>query len=158
MELNLVGKMIEKWWTDISHKFPECNLSSSVIMPNHIHGIITINNPVVGADRCVCPKHPNASDRCVCQNFVPVNHPENELLGIKGEHIGSPLHKIIQWVKTMTTNEYIKEVKFGNFPPFNKRVWQRNYYEHIIRNESEYYWTDQYIENNPRCWSEENSQ
>lgn len=55
----------------------------------------------------------------------------------EGEHIGSPLHKIIQWFKTMTTNEYIKMAKQNILPPFEKRIWQRNYHDHIIRNEGQ---------------------
>ena len=43
--------------------------------------------------------------------------------------------KMIQWFKTMSTNQYIRGVKNDIYPPFNKRIWQRNYYEHIIRNE-----------------------
>ncbi len=60
-----------------------------------------------------------------------------------------PLSKIIQWFKTMTTNAYIKGVKSGEFLPFNKKLWQRNYYEHIIRDEKSLYEIRQYIQNNP---------
>ncbi len=68
---------------------------------------------------------------------------------IQGEHAGSPLPQIIQWFKTMTTNEYIKMVKQNLLPSFNKRIWQRNYHEHIIRNEQEYNKIANYIQNNP---------
>ena len=64
-------------------------------------------------------------------------------------HTGSPLPQIIQWFKTMTTNEYIKMVKQNILPSFDKRIWQRNYYEHIIRNENEYNRMAGYIQNNP---------
>ena len=49
----------------------------------------------------------------------------------------------------MTTNEYIRGVKAGIFPPFQKKIWQRGYYDHIIRNERDYLniWT--YIDQNP---------
>ena len=53
------------------------------------------------------------------------------------------------WFKTMTTNEYIENVKNNMFPPFDKKIWQRNYYEHIIRDESDYIETKEYILNNP---------
>ena len=65
------------------------------------------------------------------------------------EGSNEPLSKIIQWFKTMTTNAYIKGVKEGKFLPFYKKLWQRNYYEHIIRNEKSLYEIRQYIENNP---------
>ena len=53
------------------------------------------------------------------------------------------------WLKTMTTNEYIENVKNNMFPPFDKKIWQRNYYEHIIRDERDYIETKEYILNNP---------
>jgi len=75
MMLNDAGKMIEKWYFEIMNKFPDIQCDQYIIMPNHIHFII-IN---VGTDLRVCP---------------------NDM----GEHISSPLPKIIQWFKTMTTN------------------------------------------------------
>ena len=85
-------------------------------------------------------------------HFITQIHHVNNTNTQTGEHTGSPLHKIIQWFKTMTTNEYIKHVKTGAFPPFEKRLWQRNYWEHIIRNEKSYHDIIQYIENNPANW------
>ena len=55
------------------------------------------------------------------------------------------LPEIIDWFKTMTTNEYIKGVKNGLFPRFDKHVWQRSYYEHVIRNEDDLYEIRKYI-------------
>lgn len=52
----------------------------------------------------------------------------------------------------MTTNEYIKGVKNDDWQEFEKRVWQRNYYEHIIRNQRAYHLIVHYIENNPLKW------
>ena len=78
-------------------------------------------------------------------------------MGLRGEHIGSPLHKIVQWFKTMTTNDYINHVKNNNWKPFNKKLWQRNYYEHIIRNEIELNKIRQYIINNPLNWEKDDN-
>lgn len=66
-----------------------------------------------------------------------------------GTHAGVPLPEIIKWFKTMTTNDYINGVKNGLFPPFDKHIWQRNYYEHIIRNQHDYEEIWYYIEQNP---------
>jgi len=55
----------------------------------------------------------------------------------------------------MTTNQYIKNVKNNNWPPFNKRLWQRNYYEHIIRNKTELNKIQEYIRLNPEMWEED---
>lgn len=70
-----------------------------------------------------------------------------------GEHTGSPLHRVIQWFKTMTTNEYIRGVKQSGWVPFPGRLWQRNYYEHIVRNENEMSRIREYIKNNPARWA-----
>jgi len=72
---------------------------------------------------------------------------------ITGEHTGSPLHRVIQWFKTMTTNEYIRGVKQHAWAPFPGKLWQRNYYEHIIRNENEMALIREYIMNNPAQWA-----
>jgi hypothetical protein len=52
-------------------------------------------------------------------------------------HAGVSLSTIIQWFKIMTTNEYIRGVKQSGWPPFRKRVWQRGYWERIVRDERE---------------------
>lgn len=59
------------------------------------------------------------------------------------------LGNIIQWFKTMTTNEYIKNTKTNNWPRFKKRFWQRDFYERIVRDEKEYLNIKRYIKNNP---------
>ena len=87
--------------------------------------------------------------------------PDNEMLDKQGKHIGLqmqgkhiclPLQSIVQWFKTMTTNEYIRNVKQDHWQPFNGKLWQRNYYEHIIRNEDELNRIREYIINNPAQW------
>lgn len=75
--------------------------------------------------------------------------------GVTGDHAGSPLRDIIGWFKTMSTNEYIAGVKDGRFMPFKGRLWQRNYYEHIIRNYDDYINIAEYIQNNPLKWEED---
>ena len=62
---------------------------------------------------------------------------------------------IVQSFKRHTTIEYIKMVKWNIVPPFEKRIWQRNYYEHIIRNEKSYYQIAEYIRNNPLKWQKD---
>ncbi len=127
MRLNDAGQMIEKWWLELNHKFPTIETDVYVVMPNHFHGIaITAEN--VGADLCVGP-------------------------GIQGAHIGAPLPTVVQWFKTMTTNEYIRGVKKFGWLPFRSYLWQRNYYEHIIRDEISLNCIRQYIIDNPAQWS-----
>ncbi len=69
--------------------------------------------------------------------------------------MGPPLPKIIDRYKTMTTNEYIRLVKAGKLLPFQKRVWQRGYHEHIIRDENDFLTHWQYIGNDPALWEED---
>ena len=57
---------------------------------------------------------------------------------------------VIDWFKTMTTNEYIRLVKEGMYPPFHKAVWQRGYYEHVIRNIDDLTEIRDYVIRNPQ--------
>ena len=108
-------------------KFTHIRNDQFVIMPNHIHGIIFIAS--VGADQRVCPDH------------SPQRKPT--------------LGTIVQWFKTMTTNDYIKAVRMNNVGPFPGKLWQRNYYEHIIRDETDLNSIRQYIIDNPGKWEED---
>ncbi len=98
-------------------------------MPNHLHGIIQI-------------------DTGLSTNPGQYQEIQNHL----GAHTGAPLHQVVQWFKTMTTTEYIRNVKTRDWPRFDKRLWQRNYYEHIIRSEQSYAKIADYIEGNPSKW------
>jgi len=65
------------------------------------------------------------------------------------------LGTIIQSFKRHTTLQYIKMVKTAILPPFHKRIWQRNYYEHVIRGERDYARLADYIVHNPVRWAED---
>ncbi|MCD6580158.1 MAG: transposase [Desulfuromusa sp.] len=107
MILNDPGRMVEKWWGELNNKFPQSKTDEYMIMPNHFHGIIV----TVGADLRVCPD----TDPPVC--------PDTGEQTLTGEHIGSPLRTVIQWFKTMTTNEYIRGVKQHGWTPFHDKLW-----------------------------------
>lgn len=68
---------------------------------------------------------------------------------------GSPLSAVVGWFKTMSTNEYIRGVKQLGWPPFDRKLWQRNYYEHIIRDDQSLCEIAYYITNNPARWSDD---
>jgi putative transposase len=145
MRLSEAGRMVEYWWCELPNRYMTVNLAEFVVMPNHLHGIIVISesntsSEPVGADRRVCPR----LDASVSG--------EDRIETNAGGHIGPPLPAIIQWYKTMTTNEYIKGVKTKGWPRFEGRLWQRNYYEHIIRNEESLNHTREYIMNNVAQW------
>jgi putative transposase len=62
------------------------------------------------------------------------------------------LGEIVGSFKSIVTCKYIDGVNNKNWIPFNKRLWQRNYYERIVRNDLELQNIQQYIENNPANW------
>ena len=66
--------------------------------------------------------------------------------------VAPTLGDIVNWFKTMTTNQYIRGVKQNGWLPFRGKLWQRNYYEHIIRNEEELNHIRHYIAENPLNW------
>ncbi|MCL2341773.1 MAG: transposase [Firmicutes bacterium] len=65
------------------------------------------------------------------------------------------LFRIIQWFKTMTTNEYIRGVRSKTYKPFEKRLWQESYYDHIIHNKENYLRIQKYIMDNPILWNKD---
>ncbi len=149
MRLNDAGEMVEKWYRELENKFPDIRCDQYIVMPNHFHGVI-VN---VGADLRVCPGNaPNAYNMGVHETgeHNVGEHKSGEHKS--GEHIGSPLRAVVQWFKTMTTNEYIRGVKQHGWQRFDRKLWQRNYYEHIIRNENELNRIREYIVNNPTQW------
>ena len=74
------------------------------------------------------------------------------LISFTEEAPGASLADVMRFFKTMTTNEYIREVKKGNLPPFQQKLWQKSFYDHVIRNEQDYLETWEYIVNNPTKW------
>ncbi len=128
MQLNDAGRIIEHWWFELNRKFSTVQTDEFTVMPNHFHGIVVITDANVGADLRVGPVR-------------------------KGAHAGAPLPAVIQWFKTMTTNDYMRGVKIASWPPFDRRLWQRNYYEHIIRNDDSLNRIRQYILDNPARWA-----
>ncbi|MDR0206832.1 MAG: transposase [Bacteroidales bacterium] len=161
MMLNTPGQMIEKWCSELSNKFRDIVLDTHIIMPNHIHVIIVnTGNNTVGADLRVCPDENPKMRVCPDENstlrLCPAENPTLRVCpDILGEHTGSPLHAVVQWLKTMTTNEYIRGVKTLGWKRFDEKLWQRNYWEHIIRNERAYLNILNYIEENPAKWEKD---
>jgi len=138
--LNHTGKMVNFWWSEISTHFTGIELDQYTIMPNHIHGIINI----VGDDRCVVP----------IQNNKLSNN--NKINNNGRTHRSAPtISDIIQWFKTITTNKYMQNVKNNNWQPFNKRLWQRSFHDHIIRNDRSLNAIREYISNNPVNWEQD---
>ncbi len=130
MWLNDAGRMIIDIWESLSDRFPTIRLDAFVVMPNHIHGIIVIvGAPLVGAQ----------DDRC-------------ETVTRAATRAAPTLGDIVGAFKSITTVEYIRGVKQHGWSPFHKRLWQRNYYEHIIRDDRALDAIRRYIVQNPVRW------
>ena len=65
------------------------------------------------------------------------------------------LSQVLQWYKSITTAKYRQGVKKAGWPSFSGRIWQRNYYEHIVRNERELKAIWENIVHNPLKWLED---
>jgi REP element-mobilizing transposase RayT len=98
---------------------------------------------------------------CVCPDNDSGEHMKNGM-GRYGRSCvsapvcrGRPIYEMIRWFKTMTTNEYIRNVKQNRWEPFDGRLWQRNYYEQIVRDEISLQRVREYIVNNPCQWQQD---
>ena len=126
MQLNQYGLIIEKEWLRSSLVRQEIELDKYVVMPNHFHGIVIINS--VGANgRSPLPQPSN-------QSIIPSMKPKS-------------LSSLMSGFKSSVT----KNINLIRNTP-GTPIWQRNYYEHIIRNETALNKIREYIINNPLSW------
>jgi REP element-mobilizing transposase RayT len=147
MNLNDSGKMVDNEWLKIQRRFQNIQLHEYIVMPNHFHAILEI----VGATLVVAQNDEVASDKNIDnrkgqQGIAPTG-------GITKTGGNTPtLGDIIGAFESITTVEYIRGVKNNNWESFNGKLWQRNYWEHIIRNDKSYNRISEYIINNPQNW------
>ena len=165
LRLNDAGRMVAEWWGKLPEKFPHVTLEEYVIMPNHFHGIVMIT--AVGAPPCGCPpltskpRQPHGDCPCVVpksgrpHGAVESGSPRGAVNNGQPHGVTPTVGDLMDWFKTMTTNAYIKSVKLLDWPPFPGRLWQRNYYERIIRNDAELAAIQEYILFNPVNWAED---
>jgi REP element-mobilizing transposase RayT len=73
----------------------------------------------------------------------------------KGTLPDSTMPDMIGWFKTMTTNAYIRGIDGENWTPFEGKLWQRSFHDHIIRGEKDFLRIQQYIKDNPARWLED---
>lgn len=137
MNLNEFSEIALQCWIEISNHFPNVSLDEFVVMPNHVHGIIWINN----------------------QTNVVVQNIESNVgatLAVAQNNIGavaSPaptIGNIVGTYKSIVANKCLKIFKENN--QVMGKLWQRNYYERIIRNERELDKIREYILGNPLRW------
>lgn len=128
MVTNEYGKIVDKCWRDLPNHYPNIQLDYFVVMPNHFHGIVMIN--IAGA---------GVGANAVGAGFKPAPTTTNH-----------GLSEFIRALKTFSS-EQINQIR--NTPGIS--AWQRNYYEHIIRNEDDLNRIREYIRNNPTQWDED---
>jgi REP-associated tyrosine transposase len=128
MRLNEAGRMVERCWLDIPNHFPQVGLDAFVVMPNHVHGILFIGDRPVGV-----------------KDFSPLPRNNSESRRPSGTAPGA-IGSIIRGFKIGVT-------KWFHDNTGRRKVWQRNYYEHILRGEESLGRIRQYINDNPRRWA-----
>jgi REP element-mobilizing transposase RayT len=171
MVLNEFGTVAYNEWTKLPERFPNFELDVFQIMPNHMHGIIAL----IGATIAVAQY--DTTDKTVGAGFTPAQNGQPETKRGPDINLGQPqglplqnipgvdngagvnpaptkpatIGDIVGAYKSLVTNACIdiynlKNIRLGKF-------WQRNYHEHIIRNEQSYNTISQYIINNPVNWN-----
>lgn len=134
MMLNELGKIAEKCYLEIPNHFLGVFLDEFMIMPNHIHVIIEINN----------------NDEIVGTDLASVRNKNGQTQGLSLRDIGL-LSRVIQAFKSKTAVEYLKLMKLKNMP-YIPKIWQRSFHDHIIRNEKSLNKIREYIQTNPQMW------
>ena len=133
MHVNDIGQMVRNVWDELPTHFPSIETDTFIVMPNHIHGIVQISDPVgAGSPR-------------------PVPHAGAET---------APLRTGTQTpLRTWTLGQIVAYFKYQSTKQINGirnlpgvRLWQRGYYERVIRNERELEAMRSYIANNALKW------
>ena len=128
MRLNRFGKAATECWIDLVNHYHHVTLDTFLVMPNHVHGIINLRADLdvgVGAGLKPAPTNQGAAKR-------------------------HGLGEIVRGFKTFSARR-INQIRDTPGAP----VWQRNYYEHVIRNERSLDRIRQYIVYNPAKWDKD---
>jgi REP element-mobilizing transposase RayT len=150
MTLNDAGSRANVCWLNIPNHFPNVVLHEHIVMPNHVHGIIEL----VGANN-------HSPDIHLPVNHLPVNHlPVNHLHEIGAKNVSydngaknvSPLRSPSKTIGSIVRGYKIGVTKWFRSNENMENIWQRNYWEHIIRDEQSYHRIVKYIINNPKNW------
>jgi putative transposase len=150
MALSPIGEIVRKNWDDIPDRFSGIGLDAFVVMPNHIHGIITITDDrlrrgLINQTPTTNPTPINQTPTYQTPTVVNENCPDQpDWIMMKNEAL--ILGKIIRYFKAKTT----KMIHDHGSDTFH---WQRNYYEHVIRDDEELKAIRQYILSNPANWT-----
>jgi len=138
MILNKSGTIAYNEWINLADRFPNFELDVFQIMPNHMHGIIVLSDISSAVDAVGAP--------------LAVAQEENELNRATAR-VAPTIADIVGAYKSIVSNACLQLFKSHN--KIMGKLWQRNYYEHIIRNERAYQNISNYIINNPRKWNKD---
>ncbi len=151
MRLNALGNIVAEYWQNLPHLFPAIVLDAFVVMPNHVHFAVWLNPPEdarVGAQLNCAPTN------CAPTNCAPTNRASTTTTTTESP-IGKrftvdkqrpTLGQVVRALKAATTR-LIRQSGSAGF------AWQRNYYEHIVRDERELERIRKYILDNPANWA-----
>ena len=142
VRLNDAGRVIQATWNELPEHYPGVECDASIVMPNHVHGVI-----VLGDDGGVGSNDVGAGPRACPERGKPQSSGQP-----RGVAPTISLPDVVHRLKTLTTKRYIDGVKSSDWASFAGRLWQRNYYEHIVRDENELRCIREYIVNNPLQW------
>jgi putative transposase len=148
MNASEYGLIVSQCWHDLPNHYHHAQTDSFVLMPNHVHGIIAI-----------LPRNP-VERRGGFTNLPPIdpahrrggftNPPRMDGTRRRGGFTNPPLHSLAEIVRGFKTYSArrINRIRGNAAQP----VWQRNYYEHIVRNDDELNKIREYIQTNPLRW------
>ena len=123
-EYQELNQIVVKQWKDIPNRYSNIKLDEFTVMPNHIHGIIFIVEATLTTAQKI--------DRA-------------------GARPAPTIGDVVGTFKSLCVNDWLIYIKEYNVNTIG-RFWQRNYYEHIIRNDNELNEIREYIRNNPLSW------
>jgi len=132
MQLNDAGRICISTWNDLPQHYRNVVLDEYIVMPNHFHGIVVLNE----APGFIDPIGAGFID-AVGAGFKPA-------LARHG------LSEIVRAFKTFSARKINAQNK-----TYGVKLWQRNYYEHVIRDDNDYQRAAEYIINNPVKWEED---
>ncbi len=130
MQLNEIGQIVVECWNRISQHFPSVELDEYVVMPNHTHGII----------RLKIPEH-------IATRRGEVSSPALNNNSHKDEVPSPTLGRILAYFKYQSTKRINQHRDMQG-----TRLWQRDYYDHVVRDDPDLQRLRQYIQNNPMKW------
>ena len=183
MRLNDAGRMVAAEWDALCARFMNIGQDAFVVMPNHIHGVIVITGTTgtdgstvgaalvrarsgtVGRTAGAIVGAPLVGARSTTGNETTGATVGAPLVGARSTgatgasrattRVAPTLGKIVGAFKSLTTVAYTRGVKTHGWSPFRGRLWQRNYFEHIVRNEESLHRIRQYIADNPAHWTDD---